>query len=144
MKETAKQVHGWHQDTLVKRRDRKSHEKKVVTSYDTQNNKTGQKQTQTGAKKHKKMTACELESTQGNNNAFWVAKLERMGWNYTKKATRKEQDRMQVAVALPNAKVKTPKHHFGHFQSLEQNADGTNRLVKYDQLLVFCSNPRLF
>jgi len=64
----------------VKRRDRKSHEKKVVTSYDdTQNNKTGQKQTQTGAKKHKKMTACELESTQGNNNAFWVAKLERMG-----------------------------------------------------------------
>jgi len=63
----------------VKRRDRKSHEKKVVTSYDTQNNKTGQKQTQTGAKKHKEMTACELESTQGNNNAFWVAKLERMG-----------------------------------------------------------------
>jgi len=39
-------------------------------------------------------------------------------------------------------KLEIPKHDFYHFRSLEQHADGTKRLAKYDFLLVFYSDLR--
>ena len=37
---------------------------------------------------------------------------------------------------------KVLEHHFGHFRTSEQHADGTKRLALYDFLLVFCGDLR--
>ena len=43
-------------------------------------------------------------------------------------------------LSFSSAGVKTHNHDFGHFRLLEHDADGSNRLARYDFLLVFRSD----
>jgi len=48
--------------------------------------------------------------------------------------------RMRVIAASPSDEVSGAEGDFRHFRSSQQQADGINRLAKYDFLLVFYSD----
>jgi len=49
----------------------------------------------------------------------------------------KTRMRLTAAVELLRAELKRTIHDFGYFRSSQQHADGSNRLARYDFLLVF-------
>jgi len=58
-----------------------------------------------------------------------------MVWPTLGSRTAKEQNRTAASPQVPKSIV--AKREFRHFRSSEQHADDTNRLARYDFLLVF-------